>query len=94
MKTLLAISKNTFRETIRDRILMVILFFGVALILATLLLSSISARQGEKVILDIGLGMIDIFGMIITIFVGTQLIFREIDKKTILLLMNSSMSGK
>ncbi|QQS59194.1 ABC transporter permease subunit [Candidatus Peregrinibacteria bacterium] len=88
MRTLLALTKNTFRETIRDRILLVIAFFGVILIFASQLLSTISVRQDEKMIVDLGLGMIDVFGMIITIFVGTQLIFREIDKKTIFIILS------
>ncbi len=62
------------------------------LIVASLLLSSISLRQDEKIIVDLGLGMIDIFGMLITIFVGTQLVFREIDKKTIFILLSKPVS--
>jgi len=92
MKTLSALTKNTFREAIRDRILLVIAFFGAILIVATQLLSAISARQDEKIIVDLGLGMIDVFGMIITIFVGTQLIFREIDKKTIFVLLSKPVT--
>lgn len=92
MKTILALTKNTFRETIRDRILLVIAFFGVILIVATQLLSSISVDQDEKIVVDLGLGMIDIFGMLITIFVGTQLIFREIDKRTIFVILSKPIS--
>lgn len=92
MKTLLALTKNTFTETIRDRILLVIAFFGVILIAATQMLSAISAGQDEKILVDLGLGMIDIFGMLITIFVGTQLIFREIDKKTIFVILSKPVS--
>jgi len=92
MKTILTLTKNTFRETIRDKILLVIAFFGVILIAATQMLAAISARQEEKILVDMGLGMIDIFGMLITIFVGTQLIFREIDKKTIFVLLSKPIS--
>lgn len=88
MRTLFALTKNTFRETIRDRILLVIAFFGVILILASQLLSAISVRQDAKMIVDLGLGMIDAFGTIITIFVGTQLIFREVDQKTIFVILS------
>jgi ABC-type transport system involved in multi-copper enzyme maturation permease subunit len=92
MKTLFALTKNTFRETIRDRILLVIVFFGVILIIATQLLSELSVRQDEKVLLDLGLGLIDIFGMLVTIFVGTQLIFREVDKRTIFVVLSKPVS--
>ncbi len=92
MKTLFALVRNTFRETIRDRILLVIAFFGVILIVSTLFLSAISVRQDEKVLLDLGLGLIDIFGMLITIFVGTQLIFREVDKRTIFVILSKPVT--
>ena len=92
MKTLFALTKNTFRETIRDRILLVIAFFGVALIGASLFLAAISARQDEKIILDLGIGLIDIFGLLVTIFVGTQLIFREINQKTIFFILSKPVS--
>lgn len=92
MKTLFALVKNSFRETIRDRILLLIAFFGVILIVSSLLLSSISARQDSKIIVDLGIGLLDVFGLLITVFVGTQLIFREVDQKTIFLILSKPVS--
>ncbi len=92
MKTLFALTKNTFRETIRDRILLLIAFFGIILLLSSLLLSSLSARQDSKIIVDLGMGLLDMFGLLITIFVGTQLIFREVDQKTIFLVLSKPVS--
>ncbi len=88
MKTLLALSKNTFKETIRDRILFVIIFFAIIFIFSSQLAGEISARQNEKIIIDFGLAMINIFGVLITVFVGTNLVYKEIERKTVFILLS------
>lgn len=92
MKMLLALSKNTFRETIRDRILFIIIFFAVIFILASKLAGEISARQDEKIIIDFGLAMINIFGVLITIFVGINLVHKELERRTIFILLSKPVS--
>lgn len=92
MNSLLALTKNTFRESIRDRILYTIAFFAVILILASQLLASLSAGEGDRVVLDSGLAMINIFGIIITLFLGTQMIAKEMESKTILILLSKPIS--
>lgn len=92
MKTLFTLTKNTFRETIRDRILFVIIFFALAFIVSSVLMAEISARQNEKIIIDFGLAMINIFGVLITIFVGTNLVYKEIDRKTIFMLLSKPIN--
>lgn len=86
MKTIITLAKNTFRETIRDKVLYVILVFAVLLIISTIFFGSISLDQDVKVIKDLGLSGIFLFGVIIAIFVGTTLVHKEIDKKTVYLI--------
>jgi ABC-type transport system involved in multi-copper enzyme maturation permease subunit len=87
-----ALSKNTFREAIRDRILYMILFFAGLLIVSSPLMAKISAGEEHRVLLDFGFAMIHIFGILITVFVGTQLIAREIESKTILVLLSKPIA--
>lgn len=82
MRTL-AIALNTYREAVRDRILYVLLFFAGATILASKALGYISLGQDVKIIADISLAAISVFGALIAIFVGTNLVYKEIDKRTI-----------
>lgn len=79
----LTIAGNTFREAIRDRILYNLLFFALLMIAASLLLASLTVGEQSKIIIDIGLGSINIFGVLIAIFLGIGLIIKEIDRKTI-----------
>ncbi|MCC7203288.1 MAG: ABC transporter permease subunit [Nitrospirae bacterium] len=79
----LTIARNTFREAIRDRILYNLLFFALLMIAMSLLLASLTVGEQSRIIIDIGLGSINIFGVLIAIFLGIGLIIKEIDRKTI-----------
>jgi len=80
---MLAIASNTYREAIRDKIMYVLLFFAGATILASKALGYISVGQDMKIIMDISLAAISLFGALIAIFVGTNLVYKEVDKRTI-----------
>ncbi|MBC7474634.1 MAG: ABC transporter permease [Candidatus Sericytochromatia bacterium] len=88
---ILPIAFNTYKEAIRDKVLYIILLFSIFMILGSLLLSTLSMGQVEKVIVDMGLASISIFGVLITLFVGTNLLSKEIDKKTIYLLLTKPL---
>jgi ABC-type transport system involved in multi-copper enzyme maturation permease subunit len=78
-----AIALNTFREAVRDKILYVLLAFGLLLILVSRAIGWVSFGGEDKIMTDIGLGAIWMFSGMISIFVGTGLIYKEIDKRTI-----------
>ena len=82
-----AIASNGFREVIRDRVLYLIGFFALLLVLALQLLPEVAATTEDKIFLDFGLAAISILGVVVAIFVGTNLINKEIDKRTLLVLI-------
>lgn len=84
-----AIALNTFREAIRDRILYLLLAFSLVLIAASRLLSLITVGSEVKIIKDLGLSAVSIFGVLTSVFVGVSLVFKEIDKRTIFTLLAS-----
>lgn len=85
---MLNIAINTFREIVRNRFLYIILFFAFFFILFSLALGSLTLGQNDKIIVDFGLGMIEIFWLVGVLFVGSQLLFKEIDGKTIFLILS------
>lgn len=87
MRKILDLANNTFRETIRDRVLNVALVFAVAMIGASVLLGTLSIGQDIKIIRDLGLAAIEVFGAAIAIFIGTSMLHRELDKRTILVVL-------
>ena len=79
----LSIALNTFRENLRDKLLYNLLIFALLMIGSSLLLMTLTLGEFHRLILDIGLGSINFFGVLIAIFVGIGLVSKEIEKKTI-----------
>jgi ABC-type transport system involved in multi-copper enzyme maturation permease subunit len=80
---LLTIARNTFKEGIRARILYNLVFFAITMISFSYFLGQLSIGENYKVMVDFGLSAISLFGVLIAIFVGISLIYKEIDKRTI-----------
>ncbi|MCJ7580293.1 MAG: ABC transporter permease [Candidatus Aminicenantes bacterium] len=83
-----AIALNTFREAIRDRILYLLLFFALASLLFSRLLALLTVGDRIKIVTDVGLTSISLFGTLMAILMGTGLVYKEIDKKTIYTLLS------
>jgi len=83
-----AIALNTFREAIRDRVLYLLLFFALASLLFSRLLALLTVGDRIKIVTDVGLASISLFGALMAILMGTGLVFKEIDKKTIYTLLS------
>lgn len=84
---IVAIAVNTFREAIRDRILYLLLAFAVVMIGVSRLVSYLTVGDENKIIKDMGLSAISIFGVLTAVFVGVSLVFKEIDRRTIYTLL-------
>jgi ABC-type transport system involved in multi-copper enzyme maturation permease subunit len=78
-----AITLNTFRESVRDRVLYNLILFVLILVGASIFVSDLSMYQESKFIVDLGLSSMLVFGAIIAIFIGVGLVYKEIDKRTI-----------
>jgi ABC-type transport system involved in multi-copper enzyme maturation permease subunit len=78
-----AIAVNTFRETIRDRILGVIVVFALLMIVGSLWLASISLGQEGRMMKDFGLVAVSLFGLIVAVFVAASLVHKEVEKRTV-----------
>jgi ABC-type transport system involved in multi-copper enzyme maturation permease subunit len=83
MNRIRAIAWNTFREAVRNKILYSLLFFAVLIIMSALAIGNLTLHEEVRTIRDIGLFGIDIFGVIIAIFVGVNLLYKELDLKTV-----------
>src|SRR5258708_38611605 len=78
-----AIARNAFREAVRDRVLYTLVVFVLLLIAGAIFLGEISAGQEAKIIVDLGLSAILLFGVFIAIFVGVGLVYKEIERRTL-----------
>jgi ABC-type transport system involved in multi-copper enzyme maturation permease subunit len=83
MTRILAIARNTFRECVRDKILYNLILFALIMILSSLALGQLTLGNEQKVLLDLGLFAISIIGMLISIFIGIGLVYKELEKRTV-----------
>jgi ABC-type transport system involved in multi-copper enzyme maturation permease subunit len=78
-----AIARNAFREAVRDRVLYNLVIFALLLITGAIFLGELSAGQEAKIIVDLGLSAMLLFGVFIAIFVGVGLVYKEIERRTL-----------
>ena len=78
-----AICLNTFRETVRDKVFILLVVFALIMIVASRIFGFLSVGQEIKIVKDLGLGSISVFSLLVAIFVGTTLVHKEIDKRTV-----------
>lgn len=83
MNRVLAIAHNTFREAVRDKVLYNLVVFAILMIGSSLLFGQISVGVEKITLVNLGLTSISIFGIVIAIFIGIQLVSKEIEKRTL-----------
>jgi Cu-processing system permease protein len=86
------VAVNVFKESVRDKILYSIAVFAVLLISASYLIGQLTAGQDLKIIKDLGLASISIFGLLIAVFIGIGLVWKEVEKRSIYTLLSKPMS--
>jgi Cu-processing system permease protein len=92
MKNIRVIAQNTLVELLRNRLLYVLLFFIVFLLCLMVALGQLSYTEQLRLTMGLGLGSIHICLMGLTVFVGGSMVYREIDRLTILTLLARSIS--
>lgn len=78
-----AIALNTFRESVRDRVLYNLVLFVLILVAASVFVSEFSLDMESQFTAALGLSVMLVFGAMIAIFIGVGLVYKEIDKRTI-----------
>jgi ABC-type transport system involved in multi-copper enzyme maturation permease subunit len=77
------VAVNTFREAVRDRVLYNLVLFALVMIGAAILVGQISIGIEQLVIVNLGLTAISLFGLVMAIFIGVGLVYKEIEKRTL-----------
>ncbi len=89
-----AVALNTFRETVRDRVLYLVGVFGLVLIGSSAVLSPLAIGAQAKVVADVGLASLTVFGLIVVVFVGSGMLHKEIDKRTVTVVLARPVSRR
>ncbi len=84
MNKVLALALNTTREAVRNRVLYSILFFAVLMVVVSAIFGSASIGDPMRYVKDFSLMSISLFGVIIAVVLGVNLLHQELSKRTIL----------
>jgi ABC-type transport system involved in multi-copper enzyme maturation permease subunit len=87
MRAIWVLAVNTYKEVIRDRILYALVLFAFLLIGLSLALGQLSFAEQARISANFGLAAIHLCAVMLAIFVGSNLVYKEIEKKTILTIL-------
>jgi ABC-type transport system involved in multi-copper enzyme maturation permease subunit len=85
------IAYNTFRETIRNKVLYTILFFAGIIIVMSVSFGEWSVFARIQVMEDFGLATMSISGLLLSVFIGVGMLGRELTTKTVYLLASKPL---
>ncbi len=88
MSKILTIGLNTFREAIRNKVLYSLLFFALLVIIASMAFGALSVHEEARLTADLGLAGMSLFSVIIAVFVGVNLLYKELERKTVYTLIS------
>jgi ABC-type transport system involved in multi-copper enzyme maturation permease subunit len=92
MRAVSWIALSVYRESVRDRVPYNLVLFAVLLIGSSFILGQLTAGQDVKIIKDLGLSAIAVFGLFIAIFIGIGLVSKEVDRRSIYALLSKPIS--
>jgi Cu-processing system permease protein len=81
--TILRVARAVFKESIRDRVLYNLVGFAILLMGASYLIGQLTAGQDVKIIKDLGLAAMSVFGLFIAIFIGIGLVSKEVERRSV-----------
>ena len=83
MIKILTVAVNTFRETIRERWLVVLPIYVVLLPVVALAGGYVAVGLERKILIDVGLSLLTLIGIMLALFLGTSLARVEIERGVI-----------
>jgi len=83
VRTIWIVAGAAFKEAVRDRVPYTMVVFAVLMIAASFLIGELTAGQDLKIIKDLGLAAMSIFGLGIAVFIGIGLVSKEVERKSV-----------
>lgn len=86
------LAATTYKEGIRNKILLGILFCALLLCLFNLVFTNMFAHELSKVAVDVGLSVVSLAGLFTIFFMGMNLMAKDLDKRTIYMVLARPLS--
>jgi Cu-processing system permease protein len=77
------IALNTYREAVRARLLLGLFAVGLATCAYSVIVATLSLHDEERVIADLGSASLSLYGVVISVVLGSSSLYRELEHKTI-----------
>jgi Cu-processing system permease protein len=87
VSAIFSILRYTFLQQFRNRLYLVVVFFGFLMLAVSLLFGALAADQEVRVILNFGLGVTELFGLVTAVFGAVTLVLEEMESRTIYLIL-------
>jgi hypothetical protein len=87
MTRALAVTRNTVREVLRERIVLVLALFGLAIALGAQALAPLALGEGRKIVVDFGLAGSAVLATLLAVFLGSTLLHKELERRTVYAVM-------
>lgn len=87
-----AIARNTYKESIRDKLLYGILLVAALLTGASFFLATISLDQNHRILQNIGFASIQLFTIFIVVFVATTSLHKDFERRALYVLFAKPIS--
>lgn len=92
MRVVLAIALLTYKEGVRSKALLGILILSLLLFGGSFLVSGMIMQEVGKVAVDSSLSVFSFSGLLLILFVGTNLLSKDLDKKTVYFFLSKPIS--
>lgn len=88
----LTVLKFTFLEVYRSKLMVGLLFLAIGLLVVTYVASEFAYGAAAKVAMDVGLGIMSLSNLAIAIFIGSTLLSKEIEQRTLYMVLSRPIS--
>ncbi|WP_429884413.1 ABC transporter permease subunit [Geoalkalibacter halelectricus] len=92
MRSILPLALITYKEGIRNRSVFGILLFSLFIFGLNIAVSGLFMREIGKVTVDVNLSALSFSGLLLVLFVGLNLMVKDIDRKTVQLVLSKPIS--
>jgi len=89
----IALAQNTFREGIRDRVFLAVGIFAAMILIGSFIIGPLSLGEQVRITQDIGLASMSVLCFLIAILIGTGIVYKEIEKKSIYTILSKPVRG-
>jgi Cu-processing system permease protein len=92
MRAFFALALNAFREARRNRVTLIVGLFAAVLVIASSLVMEVTVVTFDRVLTDVGIGGMSIMLAFLAVFLSSSQLSREIERRTIFLVVSKSIS--